>query len=280
MLPTSLLALALAVLLPATLVGQGPPVTVLADRYVAGIYEFFPEQAAFSGLANAPADRLSDNSLDAARRWQRLEDSLGTALDALPRPAVGAADWVTHGFLRAALGGGRASRVCRTELWPVNQAFGWQASMARLAALQPVGSDSARDAAVARWRQLPRYVRTEIANLREGLRLGYTAPASVAQAVIGQLDGLLAAPADSLPFRVNPALRDSTPAFVAAFRPLATDSVRALAREYRAFLAEEYLPRARKSNAVSANPDGVACYRALIRQATSVDKEPGGSGAK
>ena len=146
--------------------------------------------------------------------------------------------------------------------------------MAQLAALQPVGSDSARDAAVARWRQLPRYVRTEIANLREGLRLGYTAPASVVQAVIGQLDGFLAAPADSLPF-VNPTLRDSTPAFVASFRPLATDSVRALAREYRAFLAEEYLPRARKSNAVSANPDGVACYRALIRQATSVDREPG-----
>jgi uncharacterized protein (DUF885 family) len=269
----TLLAVGLAASVPASLAAQASHLGVLADRYVAGIYEFFPEQAAFSGLANAPADRLGDNSLDAARRWQLLEDSLATALEALPRPAVGSADWVTHGFLRAALGGGRASRVCRNELWPVNQAFGWQASMAQLAALQPVGSDSARDAAVARWHQLPRYVRTEIANLREGLRLGYTAPASVAQAVIGQLDGLLAAPADSLPF-VNPTLRDSTPAFVAAFRPLATDSVRALAREYRAFLAEEYLPRARKSNAVSANPDGVACYRALIRQATSLDKEP------
>ena len=157
----TLLAVGLAASVPASLAAQASHLGVLADRYVAGIYEFFPEQAAFSGLANAPADRLGDNSLAAARRWQLLEDSLATALEALPRPAVGSADWVTHGFLRAALGGGRASRVCRNGLWPVNQAFGWQASMAQLAALQPVGSDSARDAAVARWHQLPRYVRTE-----------------------------------------------------------------------------------------------------------------------
>ena len=273
MIRTSLLAAAFAALAPAALAAQASPVTALADRYVAGIYEFFPEQAAFSGLADGPTDRLSDNSLGAVMRWQRLEDSLAVALEAVPRPAVGSPDWVTHGFLRAALEGGRASRVCRSELWAVNQAFGWQTSMPQLAALQPVGTDSARAAAVARWRQLPRYVRTEIANLREGMQLGYTASASVVRAVIGQLDGLLAAPPESLPF-LDPALRDSTPSFVATYRPLATDSVRALAREYRAFLADEYLPKARKSNSVTANPDGLACYRASLRQATSVDRDP------
>ena len=277
MIRTSLLAAAFAALAAplsrSALAPQASPVTALADRYVAGIYEFFPEQAAFSGLADGPTDRLSDNSLGAVMRWQRLEDSLAAALEAVPRPAVGSPDWVTHGFLRAALEGGRAGRVCRSELWAVNQAFGWQTSMPQLAALQPVGTDSARAAAVARWRQLPRYVRTEIANLREGMRLGYTASASVVRAVISQLDGLLAAPPESLPF-LDPALRDSTPAFVAAYRPLATDSVRALASEYRAFLTDEYLPRARKSNSVTTNPDGLACYRASLRQATSVDRDP------
>jgi uncharacterized protein (DUF885 family) len=276
--PTSLLRVALAALVPAalvpaTLVAQSAPVTALADRYVAGIYQFFPEQAAFSGLAHAPADRLGDNSLDAVRRWQRLEDRLATALDAQPRPAVGSRDWVTHGFLRAALDGGRASRICRSELWPLNQAFGWQVSMPQLTALQPVGTDSARAAALRRWRQLPRYVRAEIANLREGLRLGYTAPAGVVRAVIGQLDGLLATPADRLPF-LDPVARDTSAGFIAAFRPLVTDSVRAIAGEYRTFLSTEYLPKARKGNAVSANPNGRACYRALLRQATSVDKDP------
>lgn len=82
------LAVALA-LTPFTLAAQASPVTVLADRYVAGIYEFFPEQAAFSGLADAPADRLSDNSLAAVARWQRLEDSLAAARDAIAVPAVG-----------------------------------------------------------------------------------------------------------------------------------------------------------------------------------------------
>ncbi|HEX2450132.1 MAG TPA: DUF885 domain-containing protein [Gemmatimonadales bacterium] len=248
--------------------------TALADRYVAGIYQFFPEQAAFAGLADAPADHLSDNSLSALGRWQRLEDSLATALAQVDEKALaGSPDWITYGFLRAALDGSRATRVCRNELWAVNQAFGWQTSLAQLAALQPVGTDSARAAAIKRWRGMPRYVRTEIANLRQGMRLGYTASRSVVQAVIGQLDGIVAGPPDSLPF-LDPALRDSTPAFVAAFRPLATDSVRAIARQYRAFLKDEYLPQARKDNAVSANQDGVACYRALLRQATSVDRDP------
>ncbi|HET8625265.1 MAG TPA: DUF885 domain-containing protein [Gemmatimonadales bacterium] len=268
----------LVVLLPALVAGRLPaqttPVIALADRYVAGIYEFAPEQAVFAGLADAPTDRLSDNSLAALARWQRLEDSLAGAIGSIdPKALVGTPEWITYGFLRAALDGGRATRVCRGELWPVNQAFGWQTSMPQLAALQPVGSDSARAAAIHRWSALPHYVRTEIANLREGMRLGYTASRSVVQAVIGQLDGLLAAPPDSLPF-LDPALRDSTPTFVAAFTPLATDSVQAVAREYRTFLADEYLVKARRENAIAGNRDGLGCYRALLRQATSLDRDP------
>ena len=268
-----LLAGALSVLASTGLAAQTSPVTALADRYVAAIYEFAPEQAVFAGLADAPTDRLSDNSLTALARWQRLEDSLARALGSIDPKALTGTEWVTYGFLRAALDGGRATRVCRNELWTVNQAFGWQTSLAQLAALQPVGSDSARRAAIGRWSALPRYVRTEITNLREGMRLGYTASQSVVRAVIGQLDGLLAASSDSLPF-FGPAQRDTTPAFVAAFRPLVSDSLRVVAREYRTFLAGEYLPKARAQNALSANRDGPACYRALLRQATSLDRDP------
>lgn len=47
-----------------------------------------------------------------------------------------------------------------------------------LASMQPVGTADLRAQALARWRALPRFVDTEIANLREGIRLGYSAPAS------------------------------------------------------------------------------------------------------
>jgi uncharacterized protein (DUF885 family) len=249
-------------------------VTELADRYVAAFVEFFPEQAEFAGLAGAPHDRFTDNSLGATRRWQRIEDSLAAALAPVEAADLnGTPALVTFGYLRSALNTGRATRVCRTELWPVNNLWGWQASLAQMAGLQPVGTPETRAAALARWRGLPRYVRTEIANLREGVRRGYTAPAAVVRGVIEQLDGLLAAQTDSLPF-MDPAHRDSTAAFQAAWRGVIQDSLRAAAKAYRTFLTREYLPRARPSPAVSRLPNGMACYRALLHQATSIDREP------
>ena len=42
--------------------------------------------------------------------------------------------------------------------------------------IQPVGTDEARKDALARWGALPKYIDTEISNLREGIKQGYTAP--------------------------------------------------------------------------------------------------------
>src|SRR3546814_6795273 len=59
-----------------------------------------------------------------------------------------------------------SSDVCSSDL----------AHMAQLAAAQPVGTETARAEALARWAQLPRYLDTEIRNLREGVRRSYTTP--------------------------------------------------------------------------------------------------------
>ena len=46
-------------------------------------------------------------------------------------------------------------------------------------------------------------------------------------------------------------------------------------RKYRDFLAREYLPAARDAIAVSANPNGAACYDASVRYHSSVPMPAG-----
>jgi uncharacterized protein (DUF885 family) len=57
-----------------------------------------------------------------------------------------------------------------------------------------VGTDDARKDALARWGALPKFVDTEIGNLREGIKLGYTAPKGNVRIVIDQMNTLLTGP--------------------------------------------------------------------------------------
>ena len=249
-------------------------VTELADAFMAGAFRRSPEAETQLARAGARHDRLSDNSLAAVRAWRATEDSLLRELDRVDASLLrGRPEWITHGFLRETLEAARGTRVCRGELWPVNQLSGWQTELAALAAVQPVGSDSLRAAALARWRGMPRYLETEISNLREGLRLGYSTPRRNVGLVIEQLDALLAAPVNQSPF-FSPAQRDTTPAFVAEWRALVTDAINPAIRRYRDFLRDEYLPRARESSAVRDHPDGRECWRAAYRAYTTVDRSP------
>lgn len=255
-----------------TSAGGATEVTRLADAYVARYVAAFPENAQFFGLPGAPVDRFTDNRLAAVRAWQAFEDSVWAAAERIDAERLaGTADEVTYAQLREALETSRGQRACRQELWPVNPAFGWQAAWAQLADIQPVSTPADRAAALARWRSAGRYLAIELENLREGARTGYTAAAPGVRATLAQLDALLATPVDSLPF-LAPAGRDTGAAFRAAFRAAVADSLLPAARRYRDFLRDEYLPRAKPT--VTANLDGMACYRALLRGASGVDRDP------
>jgi uncharacterized protein (DUF885 family) len=154
--------------------------------------------------------------------------------------------------------------VCRDELWTVSQMTGWQIGYGYLVTIQPVGSDEARREAVARWATLPKYIDTEIANLREGMRQGYTAPGLNVRIVIGEVRTLAESPLKDSPFD-SPAQRDSAPEFKKAYEALVSGDINAAARRYVSFLEREYLPAARQSIGVSAIPNGAACYQSSIR---------------
>lgn len=253
----------------------GARVDSLGSALLAARFARSPEEATLAGWPGADHGRITDNSLAARRAWDARVDALYAAVRAIdPAQIAGRPQWVTYGIMRESLEGERAMRVCRFELWGVaSYVNGWQAQYTDLALLQPVGSDALRAAALSRAHALPRYLDTEIANLRTGMREAYTAPQVIVRNVVAQLDEILATPVVRSPFYA-PALRDSTPAFRTDLAHVISTELNPAIRRYRDFLAGEYLARARTSLAVSANPNGAACYRATLRSFTTLDLAP------
>src|SRR5204862_1507858 len=87
--------------------------------------------------------------------------------------------------------------------------------------------------------------------------------------VIDQMNTLIATKLAESPFD-SPSLRDKTPDFTKTFDVLVRDQIVPAFARYRDFLEKEYLPAAREAVAVSANPNGAACYEASVRYYSSL----------
>ena len=246
-------------------------VTALADEYFNAWLDTYPLYGLYFGVPEAATDRLEDNSLAATRAWEQREDQW---LDQLETRSGGSASWAPGGghiwFSVETLAASQQTRICRRELWPLDQQGGWQIYLPLTGQLQPLGTPELRRGALARWRAMPRFIDIEITNLREGLRQGYSQPRANAAAVLEQLNDILKLPPEKSPF-AQLVERDSAPGFsdsvVAVIRG---DILPAVAR-YRDFLQTEYIPRSRSSTALSALPKGADCYRARVRQYTTSD---------
>ncbi len=247
----------------------------LADDYLTEFIARFPDWAELSAIPLPRHDGFRDNSLAAQAAWEKLENAWAERLSAIdPRPLFGQPEWVTLGFLREAIEASRQQRVCRRELWQgVSHMTGWQVEIAALAQAQPVGSNPARDEAVSRYSKLPNFLDNEIANLREGVKLGFTSPRRNVDLVVKQLDATLALPVEKWPM-YSPATRDGTDEFRAQFSELLSKRIVPAVQKYRDFLRDDYRPKARENQAVSALPEGARCYRAMLRGATSLDRSP------
>ena len=241
-------------------------VRALADTYLAAWFDRFPELVTEYGVPGRRQDQLTDNSLEAWKAWHNREDAWLAELRQIDPATINAPPLrATYALVREALEGPIALRACRNELWTVSQFVNaWQVQDGYLVTIQPVGTDKARQDALARWGALPKFIDSEIGNLREGIKLGYTAPKGNVRITIDQMNTLLAGPISASPFD-SPAVRDKTPEFVKQFDALVTDRINPAFKQYRDFLQHEYLPAARESIAVSDIPNGAACYDASVR---------------
>lgn len=241
----------------------------IADAYLEGVLAQQPFWIYF-GLAhiapNPDHAAFPDTSPEAWAALESLEDDLSAKLDDIdPGAFASRADWVTYRVLKERLEANRELRVCRQHLWSLNHIEGWQAIIATVAAAQPVDTAHARAAAIAWWSKLSGFIDRDIENLREGLRLGYSAPKSVVRRVMAQVDGLIAAPGGKSPLMAFAVKAEGEEAFRQETRELYETDVLPALKKFRLFLQDEYLNAAREEIAISVLPRGRDCYEAKLR---------------
>ena len=245
----------------------------LVQRFIAQELVRDPTLTYSTGLPTNDHGRFADRRPLALAAFDAQERADLVQLRAIDPTTLPPAALPTYANLKEQLESDLQLRVCRIELWNVNHFDGWLSSFAEVAQQQPVATPAERAQAIKRWRSVTTYVGVEVANLRLGLAAGYSAPRTVVQRVIKQLDDLVAAAPEAMPL-YSPAARSTDAGFKSTFTQVLTGRIDPALKHYRDFLAREYLPRARQGVAIADLPDGSRCYAAFLRASTTLQRTP------
>ena len=242
-------------------------IEAIADQYLEEMLQRYPSTATYYSLPGMRHDELFDNSTDALIAWEARVDFWLAGLTEIGVPQdVGSRDWVTYGILYDELASSVGTRICHSELWAASAATAWHTDLPFVFDLQPVGSPEAREQALRRLGKVAAYIETDISNLRVGLDFGYSAPRPTVEAVPGEIRALLQ---DDNPF-LGVASRDDDAEFSVAVQQIFDEQIAPAIERHAAYIETEYLPNARDEIALTFNPDGEECYRALIRSFTTI----------
>lgn len=132
---------------------------------------------------------------------------------------------------------------------------------------------------ISQMRDIPRYFREQMDEMRAGLARGFTPPRVTMQGRDASITAVTDVAAEAslfyVPFQDMPGI---AAAEQAGLREQALKTIQdAVQPAYRAlleFMRVEYLPRTRTTLAARDLPDGRAFYRAKIREFTTLDKDP------
>lgn len=242
-------------------------IEAIADEYLAALLLRNPSMATSYAIEGARHDKLFDNSLPALAIWQTRVDGWLTELEAIGAPTdIGSRDWVTYGILYEDLAASKASRLCRRELWETSTTTAWYGSLPFVFDIQPLDDADLKLQALARLGEVDKYIDTEIANLRNGLEMGYSSPRLTVAAVPDEVRALTK---DSSPFLAMGARADDDD-FDAAVREIFDGEIKPAIERFASFIEDDYLPQAREDIAISFNPDGAECYPTLVRSFATV----------
>ncbi len=255
----------------ARVVAEQRSIEAVANEVLAAMLERHPSMATSYAIDGARHDRLYDNSLPALAAWQEREDFWLAELAAIGEPSdIGSRDWVTFGILHEKLAAAQASRVCRKELWETSTTTAWYTGMPFIFDIQPLQTDDLKQQALARLSEVDRFIDTEIANLRQGLKMGYSSPRLTVAAVPAEVRALRD---DSSPFLAI-GRRAQDDVFADAVLAIFEGEIVPAIDRFADFIEDEYLGKARQEIALSHNPDGAECYPTLVRSFATVQPTP------
>jgi uncharacterized protein (DUF885 family) len=224
-------------------------------------------------------DRLPSNAPADLERQAVFTRGLLERLGKLDRARLATADRINYDMLVRALQNDLKEHEFGVHRIPINADSGFHTGFADLPRRVPLNSVKGYENYTARLRAFPTMAQQHIANMREGLRTGFTQP----RVVLEGYDGTIRAhvvddPEQSVffgPFRSFPA---SVPeAERARLRQAGREAAAQAVSGYRAFLdfmTKEYTPGARTTLGASEMPRGRDYYAHLVKSFTTLDLTP------
>jgi uncharacterized protein (DUF885 family) len=229
-------------------------------------------------------DRIAQRSIAAVDRTQAERKALLARGEAIDAGGLGERDRIT---LALWLGGMQADAAvvdtCREHEWQLSARENPFAEYAYwIGEAHQVKTPADARNVVSRLGQVAQALDDTIANPRTGLANGRVASAEGVRRTIAQLDGELAKPIAEWPIAAHAKKAyEGWPAGAAdAFK---ADVLRIVEREiepavtrYRDALKTEVLPRGRtgKTEGLAGLPDGIACYRAMMKRELGFERAP------
>lgn len=252
----------------------------LFDRQWQDISRRFPEGSTYRGDLRYN-DLLSDQSPEAIAAYDRqVRDWLAEAR-AIARERLDATDRVSLDLFI-----GRMERQVQEQAFPgfrsmtVGALGGVQSNFSELLKASPVRERRQVEQMLRRMAAYPTQMEQEIAGLRRGMALGWVASRDVVDRVLAQIDEQLPTDVETGPYYAPflklggdiPAAERA--ALQAEGRAAIERHVIPAMRKLRAFVAQEYQPRAVANGAMRNYPDGDRVYDMVVRHQTTTGLSP------
>jgi len=285
-----LLAAVLGLALPADARSQGTQgkagsaLADIAARYFADKMELDPLNASATLAAPRYEGRLTVTIAPAeVARTRALNERVKRELAAVDAAALGERDRLTRELLLGEVQLAIDGDAFTAHLMPIDQYGSVPVLLSMLGSgeqLQPLKTPADYDNYLRRLQKLPDWNAQAIANMREGVRQGYTVPRALIESALPTFTKLAEPDFDKSDF--SAALKVMPASFKPAERTRITQAYqRAFSEQVQpamvsllGFLRAEYLSACRTSSGVSALPNGAAYYRHLVRVHTTSDLTP------
>lgn len=253
-----------------------------ADEQLRALYEadWAWSMEEFAQVHDADGQLTRGDHLPAAdpdtqlRRLAHWEETLA-ALDAIPVDALSEAERINAAVFRANLENAASDARYREWEMPLTSDTSFWTGLNPRPGSLTTADDYRRY--LGRMRDIPRYFRENIANMRDGLARGFTVPQVTLTGRDASIAGYAVADPEANPFFVPfgefPAAisADDQAALRAEGLAVVRDAVAPAYAELLAFYRDEYQPGARTTTGASDLPDGEAYYAAQIREYTTLD---------
>ncbi len=214
--------------------------------------------------------------VDTATQQARLRywEAVLKKLDAIPAARLSAAERINYAVYRAQIAALLANQRFREYEKPLNADSSFWSNLAGEARKSFRSAEDYRNY-IAQLNDVPRYFREEMANMRAGLKRGFTPPRVTLQGRGASLAAVAAAQPEEVafyqPFKEMPAaIPDGEQASLrAAGLKAIREAVVPAHAELLDFMRKEYVPQATEALAAHSLPDGRAYYQSKIAEYTT-----------